>query len=503
MRRIRYLTMAVVCLIGCIAAWGQSDFNPASPSEPGAPVIKYALNLTVATGQGGSVSGAGSYTPGTNVTVKASPSTGYTFEAWADVDGNVLSTTANYVYTTKARKETLVAHFRFTPGSPTEPDTPSKTLYYRLDVQATTGGSVSGGGRYLAGKTINVYANTDTGFDFVNWTNEAGDVVSVSRSFNYTKKTENEVLTAHFRFNPSSPSEPDGIPTRKVKATCTDGGTWSGTTGRILEGNTGSLTAYANMGYEFTGWYLNDELYTNLRSFSYTVGKENMDFEARFRFNQASPSEPKMPAISTYSYYLMTINALPGTVISYPINLMNTQAVKDINIRLTFPEGMEVSPENFVLSDKAVGYEVTIAEAKDDISIIEEGAKLYDFTMIGGTTEPGTQALLTFQVKIPDTMPTGSQRQVKINQISMTMEDGTEVTAHTRNGRIGVYKLGDSNGDDAVNIIDKRNLVNRIVSKPVDEFIEEVSDVNGDGNIDISDARGIISIILTESQTDE
>ena len=43
---------------------------------------------------------------------------------------------------------------------------------------------------------------------------------------------------------------------------------------------------------------------------------------------------------------------------------------------------------------------------------------------------------------------------MKINQVSMTMEDGTAVTARTRNGLLGIFKRGDANGDDTVSIID-------------------------------------------------
>lgn len=446
----------VMCLTWHITTYGQSDFNPTSPSEPGAPQIKYKLTLVANPNDGGSVSGGGSYVDGSSVTLRATASSGYTFEAWSDENGIVLSTKSSFSYVKKAEHETLYAHFRFSPASPGDPSEPSTTLYYRLTVEPDQGCTVSGGGRYLATKSVSVSANVETGYSFVNWTNEKGEVVSTSRSFSYTKKAENEVLTAHCRFNPSAPSEPgDPILRHKVLATCTDGGTISGSTNTsVLEGNKFSLSASVNVGYKFLGWYLDGELYTSLKSFSYTMGQYNLNFEARFLFDPLSPSEPAMPALSTYSYYLMTINGKPGDVVNYPINLVNTEVVKDLNIRLTFPAGMEVYPDDYILSDKAVGYTITIAEAEDDISIIEEGARLWDFTFIGGEVLPATQALLTFKVKIPDDMQTGGSHQVKINQISMTQEDGTTVTAHTRNGRIGVYKRGDANGDDNVDILD-------------------------------------------------
>ena len=114
----------------------------------------------------------------------------------------------------------------------------------------------------------------------------------------------------------------------------------------------------------------------------------------------------------------------------------------------------------------------------------------------GGTTEPATQALLTFDVFLPDTIDTGHRHQVKINQISMTMADGTEVTAKTRNGLIGIYKLGDTNGDNSVDALDVLNMVTVSLQKETDAFVEEVSDINEDGVIDAQDVLGVVEIAL-------
>jgi hypothetical protein len=190
----------------------------------------------------------------------------------------------------------------------------------------------------------------------------------------------------------------------------------------------------------------------------------------------------------------------PGDTVRYAINLVNTDVVKDLNIRLTFPAGVVVEPTDYTLSEKATGYDITICEATDTISIIEEGAKLWDFTMIGGTTEPATQVLLTFNVFLPDTIDTGHRHQVKINQIAMTMEDGTAVTARTRNGLLGVFRRGDANGDDAVSIMDAVAVVDCILGNRADDFVEEAANVNDDTGISIMDAVGIVDIILGADQ---
>ena len=497
MRKIRSILTAVMCLIGYITALAQNDFNPSSPDEPGAPTIYSRIVLLKNIDDAGSVSGAGRYAVGSSVKVYAYVNSGYTFLKWTDTKGNELSTSSSFSFVNTELTDTLIANYAFTPGNPSEPSEPSTTLYYRLALVATQGCSVSGAGRYLAGKSVSVYASVESGYTFQGWTNSKGEKVSNNTSFNYTMPVDGDTLTANCVFNPNSPSEPnDPVLKHTVTVTCSDGGSFSGSTGRFLEGSTYTLTAYANTGYEFVGWYLDGELYTNLRSFSYTVGKENMNFYAQFVFNPSSPGEPNMPAISQYTYYLPTVTGKPGDTVKYAINLVNTELVKDMNIRITFPAGVVVEPDNFAMSDKAMGYTVTICEAVDTISIIEEGTKLWDFTMIGGMTEPATQALLTFDVFLPDTIDTGHRHQVKINQISMTMEDGTEVTAKTRNGLIGVFKNGDANGDDDVDVADAVCVVNVIVGKPVNTFVEEVANVNEDEDIDIADAVRIVNYIV-------
>ena len=170
-----------------------------------------------------------------------------------------------------------------------------------------------------------------------------------------------------------------------------------------------------------------------------------------------------------------------------------------------------VEPGDYTLSDKATGYDVTICEAVDTISIIEEGAQLWDFTMIGGTTEPATQALLTFDIFLPDTIDTGHRHQVKINQISMTMEDGTAVTARTRNGVIGVFRNGDANGDDAVDALDASLILQYVAHKFGDDnsdFIKEAADTNNGSEVDALDASLVLQhaakkIDLNEIETQE
>lgn len=494
-----FLTMAVMLLLGSITAQAD-DFDPSSPPEPAAPTAYSRIVLLRNIDDAGSVSGAGRYVVGNTVNLYAYVNTSYTFVNWTNTKGEALGSSTTMQFVNTENTDTLIANYRFTPANPNEPSEPSTTLYYRLGLNATQGCTVSGAGRYLAGTKVYVSASVESGYNFFGWTNSNGERVSSSTYFSYTMPVDGDTLTANCVFNPSVPTEPgDPILKHNVTVACSDGGYYSGSTGRFLEGTTNTLRAYANNGYAFEGWYLNGEFYTALSSFNYTMGKENLNFYAKFVFNPASPTEPAMPALSMYSYYLMTVNGVPGETVEYPINLANTDAVGDMNIRLTFPAGIEVDVNDYELSPLAVGYTVSISEAVDTISIIEEGAKLYDFTLIGGHTEPGTQALLTFKATIPEDMEPGESWQVKINQISMVMGDGTAVTARTRSGRIGVYQWGDANTDGEVDVTDSRVITNFFLGDKDVEIDTHIADIATDGNIDAQDCRGVTNSFLESS----
>lgn len=83
-----------------------ADGTPVTPSEPG----KLRVYVT-ALGQGGTVSGGGSFDPGTSVTVVATPADGFDFVRWAYNGTNeTASTSASYTFVVNQQVD-LVAIF--------------------------------------------------------------------------------------------------------------------------------------------------------------------------------------------------------------------------------------------------------------------------------------------------------------------------------------------------------------------------------------------------------
>nr|MBC8320813.1 T9SS type A sorting domain-containing protein [Bacteroidota bacterium] len=189
----------------------------------------YSITTSANPTNGGSTTGDGDYLSGTQVTVIATPNTGWIFQDWTE-NGNVVSTDSSYTFTVSSDRD-LVANFE------------SITYTITTISNPTNGGTTSGGGNYSYGTIITLTASPNSGFYFINWT-ENGNVVSTSPSFQYTV-TGNSTLVANF-----NQQEPYTITTSSnpVQGGITSGG------GNYLPGSQCTVIATPNLGYLFYSW---------------------------------------------------------------------------------------------------------------------------------------------------------------------------------------------------------------------------------------------------------
>lgn len=134
---------------------------------------------------GGTTSGGGSFNTGALVTVTATPNVGYTFTNWTE-NGNSVSTSANYQFTLSANR-ILVANFSSAKFTVTMTSNPA------------AGGTTSPDSSYSSGTSVTVTATANTGYSFINWT-ENGTAVSTNANYQFTI-TSNRVLVANFALN--------------------------------------------------------------------------------------------------------------------------------------------------------------------------------------------------------------------------------------------------------------------------------------------------------------
>ena len=130
---------------------------------------------------GGTTVGGGTFNDGTSVTVTATPSVNYAFDAWTEA-GKSVSTTASYTFVA-SKNRTLSAKF-------------VRTYVVTTRSLPSTGGKTSGGGTFKVGTNATVTATPNAGYKFVNWTVggvEASTLATYSFAVTGTKK-----LTANF-----------------------------------------------------------------------------------------------------------------------------------------------------------------------------------------------------------------------------------------------------------------------------------------------------------------
>ena len=155
-------------------------FGASAPPEP----VRYTVTLSVDPQGGGTASGGGSVEAGTQVTVTASASSGYTFTGWRE-NGNIVSTSQSYTFTA-AGDRSLTAVFAAV--------IPTYRVTAGIDPEGS--GTASGGGTYQQGASVTVTAAPGEGYSFVKWT-ENGQTVSESTSYTFTV-TGDRTLTAVF-----------------------------------------------------------------------------------------------------------------------------------------------------------------------------------------------------------------------------------------------------------------------------------------------------------------
>ena len=103
----------------------------------------------MSSGDGGSVSGGGTFSQGTQVSLTATPSLGYSFSEWSN------GSTANPLIVTLNSNTSITANFEIIINS------------FTLTITAGEGGSVSGGGEYDEGTEVTITATPDEGYEFM------------------------------------------------------------------------------------------------------------------------------------------------------------------------------------------------------------------------------------------------------------------------------------------------------------------------------------------------
>ena len=302
----------------------------------------YTIGLTAEPAGGGTVSGGGTVTANTDVTITATPNTGYHFVNWTENDQEV-STQASYTIENVQAERNLTANF-------------AKNTY-NVNVTASDGGTAIGSQQAVAhGTEITVTATPNAGYHFVNWT-ENGQAVSNEASYTFAVAAERN-LTANFAKN-----------TYNVNVTAGDGGTASGSQQAVEYGTEITVTATPKAGYHFVNWMENGQAVSNEANYTFAVTAER-NLTANFAVDSANPSTPGGPSKPAEPEGPATEDSEGWSAIEDEVALAGegTEIVVDMNGTTEMPASV---------LENAAGKNVNLTfEMGDDVSWMVNGADI-------------------------------------------------------------------------------------------------------------------------------
>ena len=266
---------ATVYYLPGMAGWP----TPPSPwaCRPTALLGGHTIIVSASPGGGGVVNGGGAFAAGSTQTVTATANSGFAFVNWTE-NGSVVSTTTSYTFTLNSDRN-LVANFTATSANHT----------ITVSASPVGGGVVGGGGTFATGSTRTVTATTNSGFAFVNWT-ENGGVVSTTPSYTFTLNSDRN-LVANFTTAPASHTVTVSA-SRGAGGTTSGGGTAPGGGnvtggGTFSTGSTQTVTATADSGFIFVNWTESGAVVSTSARYTFTV---NSDRNLVANFIPANPT---------------------------------------------------------------------------------------------------------------------------------------------------------------------------------------------------------------------
>ena len=231
---------------------------------------------------GGSITGSGVFLYGQVCTMTATAAEGYTFLHWSDDDNQIISYNATYTFTVTGNRN-LVANFS------------ALMLDVTVSANPSQAGVVDGGGTYYLNQLCTVTAEANTGYNFVDWT-EDGVHMSSNATFEFAV-TANRNLVANFTAKPYVIS---------VNVDPENSGTVVGV-GGYEYGQTCNLTASPNTGYVFRYSSENGTIISYDETYSFIVNG-NRDLIAHFEKYQLQvdiqydPLMGTVEGVGTYDY---------------------------------------------------------------------------------------------------------------------------------------------------------------------------------------------------------
>lgn len=200
--------MLVVLLLVMGSMHTHAQFNPTNPPDPQENIYH---NITVVSNPAAAAYtyGSGKFLEGSTTTVRYSlRNSNYRFTHWT-LNGERYSESSSFAYTVGSEKAEFVAHFEYLPPSPQDPSVSDEyRLHLMSDKEEACSFNITSGERHLMDNYVQLTVYVNQGYEFLGWYKN-GVLVSENTTFNYLMPGNDVTLTAMFRYNPTSPGDPE------------------------------------------------------------------------------------------------------------------------------------------------------------------------------------------------------------------------------------------------------------------------------------------------------
>ena len=241
---------------------------------------------------------SGVYEEGASVYLRTYKNTGFVFKGWFDGD-SLLSSATSFYYTMPARDAAVQARYEYDPTVPDNPAMPDTATYYSFTASVSPDGAGTlniSSGKYAQGADVYVRTYANTGFQFVGWEDENGEILSTNTSYHYSMPGTNAHLTAVYNYDPTVPANPDSMGVqRRVSVVCkpVGGGSFNVNNTIGTAGSNVRLYAYTNTGFKFLYWENEEgDTLSNEQNFYYVIPDKDSKVYGVFEYDPAVPGNP-------------------------------------------------------------------------------------------------------------------------------------------------------------------------------------------------------------------
>lgn len=214
---------------------------------------------------------------------------------------------------------------------PENPGDPSPFYTLRINVSPAVGGTPNFTKKMVtAGDRVYIDIELNKNFKLLQWV--YGDsILTTNETFYFTMPADDVVLTAQLLhstvFDPESPDDPASPEMNRkhlvtIFATPSTAGEVYPSSFYLKQGEQKTVYAYPYSGYEFMGWYVNDELQSDNNPLVITMKDQDLAITAKFQFNPTPPNDPGVNSYDPITGELVIDRFQPGRLTEALYNLL-------------------------------------------------------------------------------------------------------------------------------------------------------------------------------------